>query len=79
MIGNMLILLPINLYDQVSDVVIGLGKSLQQYTTLLRCVKKLGAYYGLAWRVKKLLKVRNVFKLREHHIGTFFLTIIKII
>lgn len=66
MIGNMLILLeyPISFCDQVSDALIGLGKSLQQYPTLLRRVQKLRAYYRFAWRVKKLPKDRNFFKLR---------------
>ena len=63
-IGILLILSPINSYDQVSDIVIGLGKSLQQYPTLLRRIQKLGAYFGMAWRVKKLLKDPNFFKLR---------------
>lgn len=64
MIGIVLILSPINWCDQVSDVVIGLGKSLQQYPTLLRRVQKLGAYYGMAWRVRALLKDPNFFRLR---------------
>ena len=45
-------------------VVIGLGKSLQHYPTLLRRVQKLGAYFGMAWRVKNLLKTPDFFKLR---------------
>lgn len=64
LVGVVLILSPINSYDQVSDIVIGLGKLLQHYPTLLRCVQKLGTYYGMAFRVKKLLKDPNFFKLR---------------
>lgn len=64
LVGVVLILSPINSYDQVSDIVIGLGKLLQHYPTLLRCVQKIGTYYGMAFRVKKLLKDPNFFKLR---------------
>lgn len=51
-----LILSPINSCDQVSDIIIGLGKHLQQYPILLRRVQKLGAYHGMALRFKKLLQ-----------------------
>ncbi len=60
-IGIMLRLSPINSCDQVSDIIIGLGKHLQQYPILLRRVQKLGAYYGMALRFKKLLVNPNFF------------------
>ena len=63
-IGILLILSPINSCEQVSDIIIGLGKHLQQYPTLLRRVQKLGAYHGMALRFKKLLVNPNFFKLR---------------
>ena len=63
-ISIMLILSPINSCDQVSDIIIGLGKHLQQYPILLRRVQKLGAYHGMALRFKKRLVNPNLFKLR---------------
>lgn len=62
-IGTMLRQLPINLYDQVFDIIISLGKHLQQYPILLKRVQKLGPYYGMALRFKKLLINPNFFKL----------------
>lgn len=63
-IGTVLILSLINLCEQLPYIIIGLGKHLQQYPTLLRRVQKLGAYHGMALRFKKLLVYPNFFKLR---------------
>lgn len=66
MIGIVLIISPINSCDQGSDVVTGLGKLPQQYPTLLRRVQKLGAYYGVTWRVRTLLNDPGFFRLGDN-------------